>query len=155
MTTILTHLQTIACPEIRRRAVADLVPSDVDYEAGSLKASIYYAKIGEDTKEGDPFWQAFAADTTLTFDDLKHLLPAAVPVTDGWISVKDRLPELGSRVLVVEQGGLIQICNYGKQYYNGKSSVLAFHDEADEQPSICNPTHWQPLPPAPQSSSTD
>lgn len=136
--------------EIVKKAVAEFIKSR-DFEVNEHGIMVY--TCGPHSFNAQPMFED-VVEFALTFDDLKRLVPLE-KVKDGWISVNDRLPEVGSRVLVFEQGGFIQICNYGHHYYNGKPKVLAFHDEADEQPSICNPTHWQPLPIAPQSSGTD
>ncbi len=67
----------------------------------------------------------------------------------GWISVDDKLPELGTRCLIVESDGFIEICNYCKSFWNHPRNSVGFLNEQDEQPSMCHPTHWMPLPEPP------
>lgn len=67
-----------------------------------------------------------------------------------WISVKDKLPELDSRVLVIDEDGEVQICNYCKSYWNNpklkRKNGIGFLDESDEQPRTLYPAYWMPLP---------
>lgn len=67
-----------------------------------------------------------------------------------WISINDKLPELNSRVLIIESDGTIEICNYCKSYWNYHKNSIGFLNEQDEQPSMCFPTHWMPLPNKPK-----
>lgn len=75
-----------------------------------------------------------------------------------WINVKDKLPKIGERVLLLEEQntdyyitiGCYQETNIHTLMTNGKKEKM-FVDEQDEQPSIINATFWQPLPKAPNS----
>lgn len=87
----------------------------------------------------------------------KHSTPVTQEgETLQWISVKDRLPEIGDRVLVLEIGYRIQICTYQNVGPYGYEKVDApiFADEQDEQPSAVNPHYWMPLPKEPNEPST-
>jgi hypothetical protein len=57
--------------------------------------------------------------------------------TGGWISAKDRLPDIGESVLVVEKGRK----HVQKTCHDGRDWVL---------PHKSKVTHWQPLPPLPK-----
>lgn len=60
------------------------------------------------------------------------------------ISVKERLPEIGSRVLTIDAtDGQIHIGNYDKRDpYGRQIDEPMFCDEQDEQPGPLFPTHW-------------
>lgn len=64
-----------------------------------------------------------------------------VAIGSGWISVKDRLPELYVDVLIFTKGGTIavdrleRIMSWGEDFYNYGQNV----------------THWMPLPQKPES----
>ena len=75
-------------------------------------------------------------------------------LADGWISVDEKYPDLNTRCLTVEADGNIQICNYCKSFWNYPINSIGFADEQDEQPSMCYPTHWMPLPKPPITNST-
>lgn len=66
-----------------------------------------------------------------------------------WINVKDRMPDIGTRCLIFEPDGTILICNYCKSIWNNPRNSIGFLDEQDEQPSMCYPTHWMPMPEPP------
>ena len=72
-----------------------------------------------------------------------------------WISVNDRLPEIGERCLVVDYGPYITICQYRNDIIQQRGEkyikVTGFQDEQDEQPSQVYPHHWMPLPEPPTS----
>lgn len=68
-------------------------------------------------------------------------------VEQRWVSVEERLPNQGDRVLILEHDGYVGMSQYAKKDFGSRKCV--FHDEADEQPGTYNPTHWQPLPPIP------
>ena len=81
-------------------------------------------------------------------DDNSHVSPsnANAVLAAGWIPVGEKLPDLDTRCLIVEADGNIQICNYCKSFWNYPRNSIGFLDEQDEQPSMCSPTHWMPLP---------
>lgn len=68
---------------------------------------------------------------------------------DRWISVEERLPEVGSAVMVYPHP---HICRYGPWDYYGVEQVAGFHswDGANDTDSIVpGVTHWMPLPSPP------
>ena len=65
-----------------------------------------------------------------------------------WISVDDRLPEFGDRILCIDDG-VVQIANY-ENNPNISRNKYFFLDEQDEQSSFWIPTHWKPLPQPPK-----
>ena len=70
---------------------------------------------------------------------------------NGWISVDERLPEDGERILTLTRKGSINICQRHKEeddyssWYLWTYSRLTGGYYLDE-----HVTHWQPLPPAPE-----
>jgi hypothetical protein len=65
---------------------------------------------------------------------------------DGWISVKDRLPEHGEYVLFhTTSSTFLEIGFLPKD-----ERVWLTHDESY---SLSTVTHWQPLPPAPKDNT--
>ena len=77
---------------------------------------------------------------TLTGVDMAMLIDDA-PTIDGWISVKDRLPEEGVRVLVWEKHGSAYVAYVNKQ-------VSGVWQIGDTNGAII--THWMPLPEPPE-----
>ena len=86
------------------------------------------------------------------FEEDGHLSPYieefidACPTVGGWISVEDRLPEIGEAVLV--------ICRFGKMIvseldgYWGKERLFwTYPNWVEEQIEV---THWMPLPEPPK-----
>ena len=65
-----------------------------------------------------------------------------------WISVDERLPEFGDRILCIDDG-VVQIANY-ENNPNISRNKYFFLDEQDEQSSFWMPTHWKPLPQPPK-----
>jgi hypothetical protein len=61
----------------------------------------------------------------------------------NWINVKDRLPELNQRVLVVEQW---QNPNQPMQYDINIAKYYVITYGEDEQDIQLFPTHWMPIP---------
>jgi hypothetical protein len=77
----------------------------------------------------------------------------------NWISVKDRLPELGERVLVIDKYGEIEIGNYSsfrnEQYYTYNPTESKEENRGWENDWCCSQdiedvTHWMPLPEPPK-----
>lgn len=65
-----------------------------------------------------------------------------------WISVEDRLPEIGTRVLLCgryEGKGIIAYCAIG--YFDGKTYREHWGADINATAAI---THWQPLPAPPE-----
>lgn len=89
------------------------------------------------------------------FHDALQLITDLFPATEmpkqEWIGINDRMPELGTRCLIVESDGNIEICNYEKSFWNHPENSIGFLNEQDEQPSMCYPTHWQSLPEKPKT----
>lgn len=61
-----------------------------------------------------------------------------VAPAEQWISVKDRLPTEGQRVLICQSENYMQCTDFRKKSF---SIVSSLHEE---------PTHWMPLPTAPE-----
>ena len=63
-----------------------------------------------------------------------------------WISVKERLPEYGERVICFTIHGGIPVCYRGYSYDSDGRFILAYNgtDKVD------NVTHWMPLPEPPK-----
>lgn len=68
----------------------------------------------------------------------KSVKPVESPVSDKWISVKDRLPEVGKRVLVYRKNIKMSSTD---QYDAFPGDRFSFH--------YSEVTHWMPLPAAP------
>ena len=65
-----------------------------------------------------------------------------------WISVKDRLPEKDSRVLVYfrsDKNGGIDDC-----YFSGMRNRFVLYHTFEEVPDGITITHWMPLPEPPK-----
>jgi|SRR6478736_9631547 len=65
-----------------------------------------------------------------------------------WVPVTERLPEIGSRVLCIDNHDFVEIGCFRINHSHGANKPI-FMDEQDEQPSQLNPTHWMPLPQPP------
>ncbi|MBT6322531.1 MAG: DUF551 domain-containing protein [Anaerolineae bacterium] len=75
-------------------------------------------------------------------------LAAILEQESSWISVEDRLPEVGKPVLAITKGGTMDVLCLG--YWDDDSQkpdtwYLAFR----QQHSNGNVTHWMPLPTLP------
>ena len=103
--------------------MAELYPTNPQTE----RVGDEYSRIGTQYKlEG---WQAKAAQPE-------------------WISVEDRLPEIGTRVLLCgryEGKGIIAYCAIG--YFDGKTYREHWGADINATAAI---THWQPLPSPPE-----
>ena len=81
---------------------------------------------------------------------------AKQPHSNEWVKVEDGLPNIGDRILCIENDGDIQIAVYGVDKVIGEKDrvtnkpIACFLDEQDEQPSFYLPTHWMPLPKNPK-----
>ena len=64
-----------------------------------------------------------------------------------WISVEERLPKYGERVLVFG-GFTMYVAYYDKNRYGGES----WH-KLNSKSHYCNPTHWMPLPEPPKEET--
>lgn len=103
-------------------------------DADTLKKSI--ERLCEDERTN------MTAITYFALHDLLDTMPTVKAEPDnGWISVKDRLPELYVDVLIFTKGGTIavdcleRIMSWGEDFYNYEQNV----------------THWMPLPKPPES----
>lgn len=61
-----------------------------------------------------------------------------------WISVKDRLPEIGERVLTLDKRGRIG----DREYYRFESGFICFRPDGLVPGKDI--THWMPLPEPPK-----
>jgi len=61
---------------------------------------------------------------------------------NGWISVKDRLPEPGTKVLLATRSGMIRVVEYTPEdeTYPWRDGAISWTGEG---------AHWQPLLPLP------
>ena len=67
-----------------------------------------------------------------------------------WISVTERLPEVGKNVLVFAYGNEITIGRMKRQTENGYHVFIICHGIARELARPGRITHWMPLPSAPE-----
>lgn len=83
----------------------------------------------------------------LTDETVEYII--AVLERDRWISVDERLPKYGERVLVF--GGVtMYVAYYDKNRYDGES----WH-KLNSKSHYCNPTHWRPLPEPPKEDKPE
>ena len=68
--------------------------------------------------------------------------------SDGWVSVGEKLPEEGQKCIGFQKTGTVY-CRYERQYFYREADPC----DQDRIISVYYPevTHWQPLPPPPQS----
>lgn len=80
-------------------------------------------------------------------------------MSDKWISVKDKLPELEMNVLVCEDREVTTIAyrykiphglNAGKEVWQVLENCSGYEYEQDD----CNPDYWMPLPEPPNNQSS-
>lgn len=85
-------------------------------------------------------------------DDLRALIAAANRAEgEGWVSVKERLPENFTGEICDATEYMIfydTIREFGIAYFRNGSFWI--WDEDGEVESFCEPTHWRPLPAAPK-----
>lgn len=69
-----------------------------------------------------------------------------------WISVSDRLPELGQRVLFYDRNGLIHVATY-ELSEREKWKCFMEHGAGWDGDSVQNEhvTHWMPIPTPPET----
>jgi len=72
--------------------------------------------------------------------------------SDSWISVKDRLPELGMVVLCIDNKKWQSVCFYGN--YSVDENHKFYKHDLDYYFELEDVTHWQPLPKPPTILST-
>jgi hypothetical protein len=81
---------------------------------------------------------------------IRALGTAAAPVPSGWISVKDRLPEVGQGVIAyrptAQQTSDPTVC---VTFYSGREKE-DWQGVKHSFDCLCHPSHWMPLPAAPQ-----
>lgn len=70
-------------------------------------------------------------------------MPTIDPVKQGWISVKDGLPEIDQKVLVYDTGDETEIHVY---HLREDLDGLYWDDEGGWAVDFENVTHWMPLP---------
>lgn len=94
------------------------------------------------------------------FERLYNLAGSEAKGDDGWISVEDRLPEIGQQVLIYEppydsvhypEHFLMAVTHYAGRKPKGERNWYQWPDGQDEQPSGYTPSHWQPLPSPPKT----
>lgn len=90
-----------------------MLAHDIDYETAQYRAFNFYENLAQDVPS----------------------------VLNDWISVEDRLPEKGMRVLVYD--------NMGFGLVSGYHSTAGWYIEGNLDLDS-NVTHWQPLPKPPQ-----
>lgn len=104
----------------------------------------------------DGFYQGYQAAkiSPEKQDSCEHILDMEkmvdVTSSSGWISVKERLPDIYQRVLILIRGRIFISSieeEYGGEYRDG---VIRFWDGDWDWPDV---THWMPLPEAPKGES--
>ena len=73
----------------------------------------------------------------------------AIKHTNRWISVKDRLPEVGERVLTLDKWGHI----HDRMLYQSVDGFISFRPDG-LKPGI-DVTHWMQLPEPPEMEKTE
>ena len=76
-------------------------------------------------------------------DDVIDIIAHSI-TTHEWISVKDRLPELGERVICTDGYAVFE------QYRVGLSCVYGMWDRGGLKSPMQEVTHWMPLPQPPK-----
>ena len=93
-----------------------------------------------------------AADAIEELDAInqRQMMEIAVLSKLKWISVTERLPEVGKNVLVFAYGNEITIGRMKRQTENGYHVFIICHGIARELARPGRITHWMPLPSAPE-----
>ncbi|MES3410921.1 DUF551 domain-containing protein [Enterobacter hormaechei] len=90
-------------------------------------------------------WNAYRAAMLQSFGNSEQLNSPVIP--DGWVACSERMPEEGQEVIIMDtERGEVQS---GMVYKYG--SFVDFNEEYYE---VENPSHWMPLPAAPQQEVT-
>jgi hypothetical protein len=81
-------------------------------------------------------------------DWIKHIATTPQPAQDGWISVEERLPDVGQEVITWAHDFDNQewVVSMGQCKLHGPTNQAYLDDYAN-----FNATHWMPLPAAPES----
>ena len=74
--------------------------------------------------------------------------PAQKDDNNGWISVKDRLPENSNEVLTYGNGLIRVMCLL--DHGSGDGDYLVWEDDYGYYEELDNVTHWMPLPEPPK-----
>ncbi|HGW3730859.1 TPA: DUF551 domain-containing protein [Citrobacter freundii] len=91
-------------------------------------------------------WNAYRAAMLQSFGNSEQLNSPVIQ--DGWVACSERMPEEGSKVIVFRPRASesndppVKTATYkgGREYYHGFDCY-------------CEPTHWMPLPAAPQQEA--
>lgn len=100
-------------------------------------------KEREELKEqADEALRALAAEYGSKVYDIEQYIEALEAAQPRWISVKERLPEENKVVLTwaVQKAGS----------YRDENVALDYHERGRWRLARIQPTHWLPLPPAPE-----
>ena len=102
------------------------------------------------SKTSEEMAEEYAATETNNLfyrEPLSSAFLAGYKAAQQWISVKDRLPDIYQRVLILIRGRIFISSieeEYGGEYRDG---VIRFWDGDWDWPEV---THWMPLPEAPK-----
>lgn len=75
--------------------------------------------------------------------ELMDVALASLTAESGWIKISERMPELGTEVLCIDEFGDYETAIYDVGYIQ---SLPFFSTSGGD----IHPTHWQPLPTAPE-----
>lgn len=90
-------------------------------------------------------WKA-AADSNPNMRYMVELMDfalASLTAESGWIKISERMPELGTEVLCIDEFGNYETAIYDVGYIPGPPFFATSGGEI-------HPTHWQPLPAPPE-----